>query len=179
MKNSKLENLPIKQLVYISRRLMQLDFDFENPYSNYEDDIDNLEKILRYFGLDAQQIDLDFIAKFISVNEKLISSIDINREIESSLEKFIIPRVSQFEIFYEFWGPAVYTEVYKTKWSTYDKNWVEVSIHVARNEGTWSDYDGDYVEHDTDNWEPDNFKILEKTKLLELRNLIDKKLKNL
>lgn len=72
------------------------------------------------------------------------------------------------------------------------KNGFRIVSKEARNEGTWGDYDGDYIEDETDNWEPDNFQFkkilnlseekintLEKTTLLELRNLIDKKLKNL
>jgi len=192
MENSKLENLPINQLVYISQKLMKSDFDYTNPYSDYDDDMNKLDKILPYFGLDAQQIDLDFIAKFISINEQLILLIRNPQDIEPLREKFIIPEIGKYEVYYEMWGPATYTEHYKTEWPTYDKEWVEDSIHAARNEGTWSDYDGDYIEHETDNWEPDNFRFnristvieekintLEKTTLLELRNLIDKKLKNL
>jgi len=192
MENSKLENLPINQLVYISQKLMKSDFDYTNPYSDYDDDMNKLDKILPYFGLDAQQIDLDFIAKFISINEQLILLIRNPQDIEPLREKFIIPEIGKYEVYYEMWGPATYTEHYKTEWPTYDKEWVIDSIHAARNEGTWSDYDGDYIEHETDNWEPDNFRFnristvieekintLEKTTLLELRNLIDKKLKNL
>lgn len=192
MENSKLENLPINQLVYISQKLMKSDFDYTNPYSDYDDDINKLDKILPYFGLDAQQIDLDFIAKFISINEQLILLIRNPLDIEPLREKFIIPEIGKFEVYYEIRGPATYTEHYKTKWQTYDKKWVKDSIQAVINEGTWSDYDGDYIEHETDNWEPDNFKFneistlseekintLEKTTLLELRNLIDKKLKNL
>ena len=192
MENSKLENLPINQLVYISQKLMKSNFDYTNPYSDYDDDINKLDKILPYFGLDAQQIDLDFIAKFISINEQLILLIRNPQDIEPLREKFIIPEIGKYEVFYEIWGPATYTEHYKTEWPTYDKEWVRDSIQAARNEGTWSDYDGDYIEHETDNWDPDNFRFnristvieekintLEKTTLLELRNLIDKKLKNL
>ena len=192
MENSKLENLPINQLVYISQKLMKSNFDYTNPYSDYDDDINKLDKILPYFGLDAQQIDLDFIAKFISINEQLILLIRNPQDIEPLREKFIIPEIGKYEVFYEIWGPATYTEHYKTEWPTYDKEWVRDSIQAARNEDTWSDYDGDYIEHETDNWEPDNFRFnristvieekintLEKTTLLELRNLIDKKLKNL
>ena len=192
MENSKLENLPINHLVYISQKLMKSNFDYTNPYSDYDDDINKLDKILPYFGLDAQQIDLDFIAKFISINEQLILLIRNPQDIEPLREKFIIPEIGKYEVFYEIWGPATYTEHYKTEWPTYDKEWVRDSIQAARNEDTWSDYDGDYIEHETDNWEPDNFRFnristvieekintLEKTTLLELRNLIDKKLKNL
>lgn len=192
MESSQLENLPINQLVYISQRLIKSDFDYTAPFSDYYDNINKLGKILPYFGFVAQQIDLDFIAKFISTNEELILSIENPNQIEPSFEKFIAPEVGKYEVFYEIWGPATYTEHYKTEWATYDKKWVQDSIQAARNEGTWGDYDGDYIEHETDNWEPDNFQFkkilnlseekintLEKTTLLELRNLIDKKLKNL
>ena len=191
MESSQLENLPINQLVYISEKLMKSDFDYTDPYLDYDDNIEKLDKILPYFGFNAQQIDLDFIAKFISTNEELILSIDAPSQIEPLLEKFVVPQVGKYEVYYEIWGPATFTEHYKTEWTTYDKKWVENSIETAKNENTWSDYDGDYIEHETDNWEPDNFKFnkistlseekinsLEKTTLLELRNLIDKKLKN-
>ena len=189
---SSLEKLPLKQLVYISQKLIEKEFDYKNPYLDYDEDIEKLDRLLEYFGIDANQIDLDFIAKFISENEELILSLENNKDFDSKKNSFVIPKLGKFTVYYEMWGPATYTEKYKTEWHSYDKSWVKDSIEAARNEGTWSDYDGDYLEHEYDNWEPDNFQIdfiknlneekinsLQKTTLLELKNLIDKKLKNL
>ena len=130
----------------------------------------------------------------------------IHNELTNSqaIEALSIPKKKKYVAYYELWGPATLTEKYKTTWESYNKNWVKDSLRHSYNEGDFNFYDGDYQEHESDNFEADNFDItyindlrenkepildklvventqdlldnLDRDTLLKLRNLINQKL---
>lgn len=190
MKSSQLEDIPLKHLIFICKRLLKSDFNYEEPYEDYEGSKYELERVMALFSLKPQQIDVEFISMFIKLNIEVLSSSDLDQG--DVLGSIVYPQGNEYEIYYEMWGGATYTEKYKQEVFSYNRGWIKDATNWANEEGVFNYWEGDYLGHETDGWEPDNFKFgrieklneekidsLEKTTLLEIRNLIDKKLSKL
>lgn len=192
MEKSGLEKLSDKQLVYIGLKLLKSNFDYTAPYDDFTKSFEQVSNILKYFGIDSSPIDVEYISKFIWLNEDNFISLEKNNSVDITDMTFERPVAKNYRVFYQVWGPATYTEKYSTKKSSYHKEWASDGLVADYDEGVFNYYDGDYNEHEVDNWEVDEFRVdfvqpitensinsLKKDSLLELRNLIDKRLKNL
>lgn len=189
----------------ITETLMGTNFNFKNPWNNTEDNLQKVKDAAVWLGLNLSLNDMEFMAAFISLNETLIESKmkgEIsNKEIISNLE---IPEKKEYRTYYEVWGPATATEKYRTKWESYDEDWVKDSLLYHWREGLWDYYEGSYDGYDLDNFDADNFEVvdvhsineskksvlsklvventedlietLDKDTLIELKNLINQKL---
>lgn len=171
------------------------------PYDDFDTSYNKLEYICRFVGVkDILNEDVEFFAKFIEINEVMIYNI-IDTNDKSLTESLQIPIQKDYLVEYESWGTTSFTDYMEDTWESYDEKWVKDSIEQARQHGIWSIYDGRTISTSYDNtemsdWEykkirekksyqNENFdknKIIEsldKKTLLELRGLIDNKLKRL
>lgn len=202
---SALSNQPLKVLLVLSKQLIEDEFEYRNPWDYDTDNMKKLNTSGGWIGEKFDEDDMEFIAAFILENLKTILS-SIHNELTNSeaVEALSIPTKKKYVAYYEIWGPATLTEKYKTTWESYYKNWVKDSLRYSYNEGDFDYYQGDYQEHESDNFEPDNFDItyvndlrenkepildklvventqdlldnLDRDTLLKLRNLINQKL---
>ena len=202
---SVLSNQPLKVLLVLSKQLIEDEFEYRNPWDYEYDNMTKLKTNGAWIGEKLDENDMEFIAAFILENLKTILS-SIHNELTNSevIERLSIPKKKNYIAYYEVWGPATLTEKYKTTWESYNKNWVKDSLRHSYNEGDFNFYDGDYQEHESDNFEADNFDItyindlrenkepildklvventqdlldnLDRDTLLKLRNLINQKL---
>lgn len=161
MEKSSLSNLPLKIIANISKLCIEEGLEYYDPYDDFENNMEILQRSSSWASQNPDNnLDLEFICKFLIENEPLLEKwIDEELKFNEISQDLIIPEPSKFKIFYEQWGPATYTEKYKSSWFSYDKEWVEPSFNESTNQGTWSYYDGDYLEHETDNWEPSDERI--------------------
>ena len=202
---SVLSNQPLKVLLVLSKQLIEDEFEYRNPWDYEHDNMKKLNTSGAWIGEKFDEDDMEFIAAFILENLKIILS-SIHNELTSSeaIERLSIPKKKKYTLYYEIWGSATLTEKYKTTWESYYKNWVKDSLRYSYNEGHFDYYNGDYLEHESDNFEPDNFDItyvnelnenkvpildklvventqdlldnLDRDTLVKLRNLINRKL---
>ena len=150
---------------------------------------------------------IEFIAKFISLNEEILRIwIDDEKKFGEISNKFIIPKPKKYMVYYSSKGRGFITQKYQTDWTSYDKDWIRESMNELNSAGDWSYYDGDYIESDVDEFDEDDLDIddievvresknksilnklvventseiiesLNRKTLLELRQLIDSKLR--
>ena len=192
MHQSKIHNLSDKQLVFAALRLMKSTFDYTNPYEEADKSLDEVEEVLRYFNIESTFLDVEFMAKFIKLNEEKLIELQKNNKINIQGMTFERPIPEKFKVYYEVYGPATFTEKYKISRIAYEGEWAKSGLTEEYNQGNFNYYNGDYLEHEVDNWDVDNFSVdfyqkvnentinsLKKDTLLELRNLIDRRLKNL
>jgi hypothetical protein len=202
---SVLSNQPLKVLLVLSKQLIEDEFEYRNPWDYEHDNMKKLNTSGAWIGEKFDEDDMEFIAAFILENLKIILS-SIHNELTSSeaIEALSIPKKKKYTAYYEIWGSATLTEKYKTTWKSYYKDWVKDSLRYSYNEGNFDYYEGHYLEHESDNFEPDNFDItyvnelnenkvpildklvventedlldnLDRDTLLKLRNLINQKL---
>lgn len=200
-----LSSQPKRILLRASQLLYTTGFQFNNPY---DEDYNNLEKVkilLGWIGEDFDFEDVEFISAFIKINESLIKLLDKKEiSLDEAANQVQIPEQKKFKVYYEIWGPATLTEKYSSGWDSYFKEWVNDSFQHHYHEGSFSYWEGDYQEYETDNFEPDNFAItdvyelneqkkpslsklvlentseildnLDRETLIELRNIINQKL---
>lgn len=202
---STLSNQPLKVLLALSKQLIEDEFEYRNPWDYENENMQKLKTSGGWIGEKLDQVDMEFIAAFILENLKILLS-SIHNELTNSeaTEALSIPKKKKYVAYYEIWGPATLTEKYKTTWESYNKNWVKDSLRHSYHEGEFDYWGGDYQEHESDNFEPDNFDItyvndlrenkepildklvventqdlldnLDRDTLLKLRNLINQKL---
>lgn len=202
---SDLSKQPPKILLTLSKLLVEDEFYYRNPWDEVDDNMEKLKSSSSWIGERYDENDMEFIAAFILENLKTILS-SIHNEITNSeaIERLHIPEKKKFNAYYEVWGSATLTEKYKTRWECYYDDWVKDSLRYSYHDGSWDYYNGDYQEHETDNFEADNFDItyvtnlrenkkpildrlvvettedlldnLDRETLVKLRNLINKKL---
>ena len=155
---SQFSRLPKKQLFRISERLIDEGFETNNPYENYDDNYEILEDIARVFSMDVNDEDVQFFAKFIDINDDLLSKIFEADGDKSLIEQLVIPVAKTYELQYTVWGSCSYEEYLGQKFDAYDKDWVRDSANQQRNDGNWDTYEG-YNRRDTyyDNWEESDF----------------------
>jgi hypothetical protein len=197
---SQFSRLPKKQLVLICEQLIGRDFS-TSPYDSYEFDIslETLADVVQYFSLVATDEDVEFFAKFIENNNGVLSKIFETKD-KSLYEQLVIPVAKKYKVEYSQWGTCTYIEYLETTWNSYDRNWVTESMRNARDNANWDLYDGKALDTTYDNYEMDDFEFdeitemddikesriknkiiesLDKKTLLELRGLIDNRLKTL
>ena len=187
---SRFEKSQKKILVFVAKKLIEDgEFDYENPYDGSGDGLGELSSVLKYFGdSSVSDQDLEFFAKFIELNLNHLTSEESEK---MYYENLIIPTCSTFEIQYELDVRLNKTEEYSDTWDSYDKNWVWDSVHQALSDGNWDYYSGTLLSEDIYDSETDGFEIkqvsekiqerinsLDKKTLLEIKKLIDKKLKS-
>ena len=165
---SVLSKQPLKVLLTLSKLLVEDGFNYQNPWDYVDDNMEKLKSSGSWLGESLDEDDMEFISAFIIENLKTILS-SIHNELTNSeaVERMFIPQKKKFKAYYEIWGSASLTEKYKTIWECYYKEWVNDSLRYSYNDGSWDYYDGDYLEHETDDFEPDNFDITYVEKLRE------------
>jgi len=197
---SQFSTVPKKQLVLICEKLIDADFEI-SPYDayDYEVNYEKLEDIAKYFSMVVSDDDVQFFAKFIKINDEVLSKIFETKD-KSLYEQLVIPVAKRYKVEYQQYGSCTYTEHLETTWDSYDEDWVIDSIKQAREDGNWDLYDGKEIEMEYDNYEMNDFQFddateikhvkettnnnkiiesLDKKTLLELRGLIDNRLKTL
>jgi hypothetical protein len=203
---SKLRELHPRVLIEIASTLMSSEnFGFEDPYDDYESNLEKVRDVSKWAAVGVEYLDLEFICAFIIENQPLLEQV-INQEstVKDIINVLKIPTLKKYEVYYEIWGSATLTEKYRTKWESFSRDWAQTSVRQSYYDGEFNYYEGDYLEHDSDNFEPDNFDItyvrrldeskktilskivventtevldnLDKQTLIELRNIINRKL---
>jgi hypothetical protein len=154
-----------------------------------------------------EAVDIEFIGKFISLNEEILRIwIDDEKKFGEISNQFIIPKPKKYMVYYSSKGQGFITQKYQTDWTSYDKDWIRESMNELNSAGDWSYYDGDYIGSDVDEFDEDDLDIddievvresrnksilnklvventseiiesLNRKTLLELRQLIDSKLR--
>lgn len=208
---SNFSRFPKKQLVFISNKLVEDGFDWEDMSYGYEEvyelNQNILEKVASYFNESVVEEDVQFFIKFLEINEDLLSKISETND-KSLIEQLVIPQASDYLVEYTSNGTCTFVEYYETRFSSYDKNWVQDSLNLQRNNGDWDIYSGVLKNTDYDNWETQDWEIdevkeipnevqesrnprkllenteklipkLDKDTLVSLKFLIDKQLRNL
>lgn len=207
---SNFSRFPKKQLVFISSKIVDDGFDWQSLDNEYENEYDECEKILGnaslYFNESVVEEDVQFFAKFLEINDDLLSQIfETNDKV--LIERLIIPEANDYLVEYTVNGSCTFVEDYETKFSSYDKSWVISSLNMQRNDGNWDFYSGHLKDTHYDNWEMDDWEIdevkemgntqeshnprkllenteklipkLDKETLISLKFLIDKQLRGL
>ena len=173
---SQFSRLPKKQLLRIAEKLIDDGFDSRDPYKDYDDNYHTLERVSSYFSIGVSDEDVQFFAKFIEINDELLSRIFGNDGDKILIEKLIIPVAKTYELQYETWGTCTYEEYMADTFDAYDKSWVMDSARELLNDGNWSEYEG-YQRQDTsyENFEQSGFNFTE-VKVLEDENKIKESL---
>jgi hypothetical protein len=101
--------------------------------------------------------DVQFFAKFIEINDDLLSRIFEPDGDRSLIENLVIPMAKTYELQYSVWGACTYEEYLAQKFDAYDKDWVKNSAEQQREYGNWDTYDGyNRRSTDYDNYEESN-----------------------
>ena len=119
---------------------------------------------------------------------------------KSLYEQLIIPVSKRYKVEYQQYGSCTYTEHLETTWDSYDSDWVTDSLRMANEDGNWDLFDGKVIGTEYDNYDMNDFQFddvteisdvkestkknkiiesLDKKTLLELRGLIDSRLRTL
>ena len=208
---SNFSRFPKKQLVFIASKIVDDGFDWQSLDNDYENEYEDCEKILEnassYFNESVVEEDVQFFAKFLEVNDDLLSKIFENND-KTLIEQLIIPQANDYLIEYAVNGTCTFEEEYESTFSSYDEKWVIGSLEVQRNNGNWDFYSGRLKDTQYDNWEMNDWNIekvkpisnevqesrnprkllenteklipkLDKDTLISLKFLIDKQLRNL
>ena len=188
---------------------LENDYDFEDPYiMGYSESCEIVEDASRWVGVGTiESVDIEFVAKFISLNENLLRSwIDGEKKFDEISSELVKPRPKKYMVYYSSKGRGYVIQKYSTDWTSYDKDWIDESMRELSSMGDWSYYEGDYLGTDVDDFDEDSLDIdeievlnegqnksilnklvventsevinsLDKKTLLELRKLIDSKLR--
>jgi hypothetical protein len=199
------KDLPLKILIEIASLVLSTDFNYTDPYDDFGDNKKILEDSSKWASVEVDTLDVEFISKFIIENKPLLDKV-ISNEVNTTqiIPDLEIPKKNKYKIDYQVWGNAILTENYNTTWDSYNQSWAKKSLRHSYNEGEFDYWQGEYVDNETDNFENDNFEItwvesineskksilsrlvientsevlndLDKRTLIELRNLINRKL---
>lgn len=192
--------IPKKQLVLISEQLINKNFN-TGVYGSYDYDKNYvlLVDIAKYFSMSVSDEDVQFFGKFIDINHNILLKIFETND-KSLYDQLVIPVAKDYKVEYSMWGSCTYIEYYETTWTSYDKDWVTDSMRQTRDDGNWDISDGRLIDTTYDNYETDEYEFdevtevdkvnesitrntiiesLDKKTLLELRGLIDDKLRSL
>jgi hypothetical protein len=155
---SQFSRLPKKQLVLIAEKLVDESFPSGNPYSDseFEEHYNNLVSIGRYFNISVNDEDVQFFAKFLEINDELLSNIfDGDKSLIDRLE---IPIAKTYDLRYSVWGTCTYDEYLTQYFDAYDKDWVADSAKQQREDGNWDLYDGRNIRETTyDNFDESDY----------------------
>jgi hypothetical protein len=159
---SNFSRLPKKQLFYISDKIIDSGFQWKNLTYNYFDEYEEHEAILQniasYFGESVVEEDVQFFAKFLDINDDLLSQIFESND-KSLIEQLVVPEAKDYLVEYTVQGSCTFIEYYDTKISSYDKDWVIGSLHLQENDGNWDVYSGKIKDTHYDNWEMSGWEI--------------------
>lgn len=145
---SQFSRLPKKQLVRIAEKLVDEGFYVDNPYEDYNDNYEMLKNIASFFSMNVNDEDVQFFAKFIDINDDLLSKIFEPDGDKNLIEQLVIPVAKTYELQYTVWGSCSYEDYLGQKFDAYDEDWVRDSADQQRNDGNWDFYDG-YNRRDT------------------------------
>ena len=157
---SQFSRLPKRQLVLIAEKLVDEDFPSDNPYGDYEygKHYNNLESIGKYYNINVVDEDVQFFAKFLEINDELLSNIFEPNGDKSLIDKIVIPMAKTYEVHYDVWGSCTYEEYKTQKFDSYDESWVVDSVNQQREDGNWDLYDGsDRREPEYENFEESDY----------------------
>lgn len=132
-----------KHLLFIAEKLIDAGFPNGNPYydNEYDEHFKELQSIGNYFNVNVVDEDVQFFAKFLDINDDLLSNIfsSGDKSLANNLE---IPIAKTYNLHYTVWGSCSYEEFLAQKFDAYDKDWVADSANQQRNDGNWDLYDG-------------------------------------
>ena len=159
---SNFSRFPKKQLVFIASKIVDDGFDWQSLDNDYEIEYEDCEKILEnassYFNESVVEEDVQFFAKFLEVNDDLLSKIFENND-KTLIEQLIIPQANDYLIEYTVNGTCTFEEEYESTFSSYDEKWVIGSLEVQRNDGNWDFYSGRLTDTTYDNWEMNDWNV--------------------
>jgi hypothetical protein len=159
---SNFSRFPKKQLVFISSKIVDDGFDWQSLDNDYGNEYDDCEKILEnassYFNESVVEEDVQFFAKFLEINDDLLSQIFETND-KSLIEQLVIPQANDYSVEYSVNGSCTFNEDYESTFSSYDEKWVMGSLEVQRNTGNWDVYSGRLIDTQYDNWEVDNWNV--------------------
>jgi hypothetical protein len=159
---SNFSRFPKKQLVFIASKIVDDGFDWQSLDNDYENEYEDCEKTLKnvssYFNEPVVEEDVQFFAKFLEINDDLLSQIFENND-KTLIEQLIIPQANDYLIEYTVNGSCTFEEEYESTFSSYDKNWVLGSLEVQRNDGNWDFYSGTLKDTHYDNWEMNDWEV--------------------
>lgn len=185
---STFEKFNKKILVRISKEIINKGFDYNLPYNDIDDNITYLNGVTMYYGEGAQSIDVEFFSKFILENKNNLE------QDKTNLDDIVIPTCKKYKFRYSVFETVKQRSDYTETWDCYEKFWVLDSVNSANNDGSWDYWEGNLI--DTENIDSEfddigfnqkvqeineiseNLNKLNKTALLEIKKLIDKKLKS-
>ena len=156
---SQFSRLPKKQLLFISEKLIDNDFPIGDPYEdNFDTVFGTLQEVSRYFSIESTHEDIEFFAKFLEINEKLIAKLFANNGEQMKNKKLIeqleIPVAKSYDLNYSVWGSCSYTDYKVQEFDSYDEEWVKNSANQQREDGNWNIWDGrDRRETEYENYE--------------------------
>jgi hypothetical protein len=198
---SRFSKLDKKILVFICEKLIDSDFDAQHPYNDFEESAKILNHILKYFNGGTVQVeDVEFFAILITDNDDVLANFFETKD-KSLYDKIEIPVAKTYRLDYTVDGTCTYTEYLSSNFDAYSMNWVASQANQQMNDGNWDYWQGNY-RHDTDY---ENFEMsdsdfgnvyeinddksiresistidkLNKKTLLELKNIIEKRLNSL
>lgn len=174
---SKLSTQPPKIILELSKLLKKNNFYFKNPWDNADENLSILTDNAGWIGLDLNEDDMEFMAAFMLENIGIINKLinNDNLKVSDAIFELTFPKLQKFKVWYEIWGPATLTEKYKTSWESYYKDWTRDSLRYSYNNGDFDYFSGEYQEYETDNFEADNFDIIEVRDIRETKTpLLDK-----
>jgi hypothetical protein len=120
---STFSRFPKKQLVFISNKLIEDEFDWNDITDDYESVIEKNESILEsvasYFNESVVEEDIQFFIKFIETNQDLLTKINETND-SSLIERLVIPQSNDYLVEYTVDGRCSFTEFYEN--TEYD-NW--------------------------------------------------------
>jgi len=185
---SQFSRLPKKQLLFISEKLIDNDFPIGDPYEdNFDTVFGTLQHVSRYFSIEATHEDVEFFAKFLEINEKLIAKLFANNGEQMKNKKLIeqleIPVAKSYDLNYSVWGSCSYTDYKVQEFDSYDEEWVKNSANQQREDGNWNIWDGrDRKETEYENYEEndhsygDVYEVKDKTpvQVYQKESMLDK-----
>lgn len=159
---SNFSRFPKKQLVFISSKIVDDGFDWQSLDNDYENEYDECEKILGnaslYFNESVVEEDVQFFAKFLEINDDLLSQIFETND-KTLTEQLIIPESKDYLVEYTVNGSCTFEGEYESTFSSYDEKWVIGSLEIQRNDGNWDFYSGHLKDTQYDNWEMNNWNV--------------------
>ena len=133
---------PKKHLAFIIKELLDNDFDWEDPYAD-DDNIGILEAAAAPFNEGISDIDMEFFAKLIEINEQIALLIQTSKPNKNLYERLELPKLEKYKVYWKEWGSCHFTRYYNDEWSSYDGNWVQSAMDSAHNHGNWDKWSAD------------------------------------
>ena len=138
---SQFSRLPKKTLYRIAEQLIDSNFSTDNPYDDYDENLKTLETIGKYFNMDVVDEDVQFFAKFLYINDRIIARIMEKSDI-LSYEDLVIPTAKTYNMDYDIWGTCSYTDYKVAEIDSYDIDWVHDTAQQQYNDSNFELYDG-------------------------------------